>query len=351
MSKQSFRIATVGRERGNADAQANAQWNTVDFNLPRYGPLQACRELFARRVQRCFSRDQVEFVTPEAGQKRDSCRFAQAPGELAQQCIAGSVAEHVVDVLEAVKVDAEQGERLARNLRSLQHLREIVVERRPIGQIGQAVMASHVGHLRFGALLLGDVLEHAQQKLRLCLAVQHRVPSDSGDARAAAGGGDRQAIDQLRPRSVGRHDIHGRLGKNVFRPLAEDVVAGNAPEFLGGPIDENAALLGRLVDDDADRDVFDDHVQELAGLLELHLGALAFRQVEHGDDGRRAAIVLQGSGVDRDVDCGPVRLDMSASLPRQVRCTGEHCVADILPLLGRDDVEERKLEEPFGTNP
>src|ERR1700730_5325014 len=39
---------------------------------------------------------------------------------------------------------------------------------------------------------------------------------------------------------------------------------------------------------------------------------------------------------------------MSASLPGQIGCAGKGCVADILAMLRRDDIEERKLEESFG---
>ncbi len=56
--------------------------------------------------------DDDEFVAAEPRQERAADRRLQAPRHLAQQFVADGVAEDVVDLLEAVEVEAHQRERM-----------------------------------------------------------------------------------------------------------------------------------------------------------------------------------------------------------------------------------------------
>src|SRR5947208_12062501 len=111
-------------------------------------------ERLARGLQRRLGRNQVEFVAPETREECGAGRVAQPGRKPPQQGISDPMPEHVVDVLEAIEIDAEQRELLARNLRLLQRRSEAIVERRPVGQLGQAVMTRQARDLRFGPLLL-----------------------------------------------------------------------------------------------------------------------------------------------------------------------------------------------------
>ena len=77
------------------------------------------------------------------------------------------MAENVVDLLEAIEIEAEDGEALARAARLVERRRQVLVERRAVRQIGQGVVMRHMGDPLLRLLALGDVLEHAQNVARL----------------------------------------------------------------------------------------------------------------------------------------------------------------------------------------
>src|SRR5829696_2767170 len=65
---------------------------------------------------------------------------AQPSRDLAQQPVAGAVAEAVVDHLEVVEVDEEHGQAAAVPAGPGQGVPDPVVEQGPVGQVGQAVV-------------------------------------------------------------------------------------------------------------------------------------------------------------------------------------------------------------------
>jgi hypothetical protein len=67
------------------------------------------------------------------------------------------VAQRVVDDLEAVEVEKDDGHPALAPARAAQRLAEAVEEQRAIGQPGEPVVQGAVGELQLGALALGDV--------------------------------------------------------------------------------------------------------------------------------------------------------------------------------------------------
>ena len=144
-------LAVLGRQR-NADTDADDELVTGDLvgrgNLLDHmagehgdgGRLAIAAELHDR-----------EFVAAEP-RHRVMLRhaFAEAPRDLFQQRVADRMAERIVDVLEVVEVETEHRKLIAAPDEP-QGLFELFAEQRPVRQIGQRVMARHVGNLFLGA--------------------------------------------------------------------------------------------------------------------------------------------------------------------------------------------------------
>ena len=93
------------------------------------------------------ARDQV--VLAEAGR--------QPGGHRLQQLVADGMAERIVDALELVEVEVEHGDALVVR-QGGDGLVELLLQERPVGQVGKRVVPRHVGDLLLGLALLGDVL-------------------------------------------------------------------------------------------------------------------------------------------------------------------------------------------------
>ena len=85
--------------------------------------------------------------------------FAQARAHLAQQHVAGLVAERVVDDLEAVEVDEQHRELAVVAPRRLDRQPEQLREHHAIRQAGEAVVRREVLDALLGALARRDVLD------------------------------------------------------------------------------------------------------------------------------------------------------------------------------------------------
>ena len=110
----------------------------------------------------------------EPGHDAAARRGLDAARHLDQQLVADRVAEHVVDLLQAVEIDREHRELLIGAGAGLDHLRQRLQEGGAVRQVGQAVMIGHVGHPRLGLAAVGDVLVGLDQILRLAAIVEHR---------------------------------------------------------------------------------------------------------------------------------------------------------------------------------
>jgi hypothetical protein len=91
-----------------------------------------------------LGRYQTEFVAPQARQKRARGRVLQPLGKLAQQTIAGRMAEPIVDLLEPVEIDANSSGFLVTLGGTFDRLRQKVVERGAVGQIGQRIVMGKI---------------------------------------------------------------------------------------------------------------------------------------------------------------------------------------------------------------
>ena len=101
-----------------------------------------------------------------AAEPRDQIGLAEATPDAAshrlQQFIADMVSERVVDALELVDIDIEQGELLA-GTGSLQFAFDLFAEQHPVRQVGQRVVMREVRDLLVGAPALGDVVDDVDQ--------------------------------------------------------------------------------------------------------------------------------------------------------------------------------------------
>src|SRR3954452_454770 len=82
-----------------------------------------------------------ELVAAEAGDRvRGPQRVLEAPGDVAQEAVAGGVAERVVDELEAVEVHEQHGDVAGLAARAYQGVPEAVEEERAVRQAGEGIV-------------------------------------------------------------------------------------------------------------------------------------------------------------------------------------------------------------------
>ena len=151
----------------------------------------------ARRRRRATSFEQDgELVAAEPGdgvaraQRRD-----ERPAICDQQLVAGQVAEAVVDDLEAVEVEEEDGgQPLRLAARALDRLPQPVHEQRAVGQAGERVVEGVVEELLLGLLAVGDVVgvEHDAGDRRLSRAGSRRSTRAPARCRRDGGGAARR---------------------------------------------------------------------------------------------------------------------------------------------------------------
>src|ERR1700690_203298 len=132
------RVLAVGGIHGDPDAAGNGK--SLAFNDD--GILQACNQGFGDGLRGGVSGtifdESEEFITADAG---DGIGVAdartQASGDRSQQLVADVMAETVVDDLEGVEVDAEDGKELLAAGSAGQRLFQAVLGHRTVGQAGK----------------------------------------------------------------------------------------------------------------------------------------------------------------------------------------------------------------------
>ena len=87
----------------------------------------------------------------------------QARGGGLEQAVAGGVAERVVDVLEAVEVEEQHRDARVLPARAHDRARQALRQQRAVGQAGEGVVVGEVAQFLLGALLVGDVVDHADE--------------------------------------------------------------------------------------------------------------------------------------------------------------------------------------------
>ncbi len=131
---------------------------------PEVAP-QLAEELLHERIDvrliRQPAQHQDELIPAEA---RDHILVAnrrlQASRDLHEQLVADVVAQGVVDVLEAVQVDQQDGQGLARLQRCVQHVLELGAQAEPVLQPRERIVIREERDALLGALADADVLDH-----------------------------------------------------------------------------------------------------------------------------------------------------------------------------------------------
>jgi hypothetical protein len=123
-----------------ANAGTHLQPGVADLE----GLCQGVRDLLAQGADIVGCDDFGEYhelVTTDAGYRIGLAQTAQqAPADLDQQQVAGGVAVAVIDQLEVIQVDEQQGEAALLTMGLGDGLVDAVLQQEAIGQTGQAIM-------------------------------------------------------------------------------------------------------------------------------------------------------------------------------------------------------------------
>ena len=132
------------------------------------------------------------------------------------------MAERVVDLLEAVEVEVDQGELAAGAARARDRLLQGMLELEPVRDLGQRVVACEIADAPLGALALGDVARHEDA------ALEARVLGAHDRARQR----DRDGLAGMRADGQLEHLVRRLLDVERRAILVGDDVAEFAPEQL-----------------------------------------------------------------------------------------------------------------------
>ncbi len=123
-------------------------------------------------------------------------RALDARGHLAEDLVAGAVAEAVVDALEAVDVEEVDGRGVAAAA-AIDRVREPVTEEGAVGQPGERVVERQALELGLHALAVGHVEEDAEEERRLLVRVAaHDRHLVADPHEAAVGAADAVLLDE-----------------------------------------------------------------------------------------------------------------------------------------------------------
>jgi hypothetical protein len=281
--------------------------------------------------------------------------LGEALAHLAQQQVAELVAEGVVDGLEPVEVDDEQGGTEGIGDGAGERVADHVEQRRPVGQPGQLVVPGPPGHGLFLTHPLGDVDVRDHHPGRAL--DPGRLQAEPAGARTELGGvlvveGDRRPVglgaqpaDPGDDRGVvrGPHGIaHARqvVVADAARPDARGAQAlpVGHPRAVGGqdavvPVDQDGRRRQRLEDGG-----------QLADLgVPLLVGAVVGVDVTEEDGEAR--------GVGEGTDLVPAVLRLVVVLELPWAAVGEHLAHVLLegrPLGGREAVDRRPAQQFLG---
>ena len=218
------------------------------------------------------------------------------PGrDLAQQLVAGGVAERVVDHLEVVQVDVEHRHRAPAAARAGQRERQVLLELRAVGQAGERVVVGHVPHALLGDPLLGDVLTRDQHADAVARGHDAAGPRD---VATRAGARDDRALRarvvQRDPGERGRErGPRGRAhvrGDGELEPVAADQLLLAVAEDLAAAAVDLQDQSRRVHDDDHRPGDVEVALRAAVLVGELHGAALAptrLPDAHHRGEGQR----------------------------------------------------------------
>ena len=112
--------------------------------------------------------------------------LAEAVGEYGEQEVTGGMSHRIVDLLEAVDVEEQHGERRPGPARAVERDGEAVAEQGAVGQRGERIVQGLMGELDLGALALDRVADGAHQQRRVELGLE-QVVLGAGLDRGQAG--------------------------------------------------------------------------------------------------------------------------------------------------------------------
>ena len=157
--QEAFALLAVPGSKGDADARADHHLVAIEVEGTGEGGDDALGENDG--AARLLGRDRHDgkLVSPQSGDDvRLPGALAQALGNHLEELVADWMAERVVNFLEQVEVDAQQGQILAAPPSPRELLPKVLLEQHPVRQPGERVVPGHVQKLRLQALALLEVL-------------------------------------------------------------------------------------------------------------------------------------------------------------------------------------------------
>ena len=240
-------VASVHRMQRDADAGAQVDGLVVDLQRLFEGALDAMRRLGGcRRIG--VRQQQRELVAAQTSRRVGVARaeLLQPLGDVAQHAVAEVMTQHVVDQLEAVEVEHQDGTRL---VRGTQPLLQVLAELLAVGQARQRIPERQAMHLLLAVL---DALAHGLERLR---EVADLVVGGARHCRAVVAVAEaprrrRQGPDRLADPLGGQHaaqreDGHAEHGQSEQRQLQPAV---GRDGFVERPHQGHAEFLATLVE-------------------------------------------------------------------------------------------------------
>ena len=242
MAQQAFRGA-VGLDYGDADAGGGDVLIAVAL-------AQKTRSLQQLGVRQGFEVEGKFVAAQPCGQLGCRLEFAQAFGHVLDHGIASAVAGQVVDRLEIIQVDQQEGAALQFG----QGVGQPSLEALAIVESGQRIVVGQIAGTRLRALEFGQVQSHRQDQgfAVAFLADQRMYP---GDIAQAVGGGE-QRLESQRRGIVEEMDEESRTPVAAFLRrdhlleviLSDQLLLGEAGQgfhVMVGHADHALAILGQ----------------------------------------------------------------------------------------------------------
>src|SRR3977135_857061 len=198
--------------------------------------------------------------------------------------------EHIVDLLEAVKVETQYGKRFSTSPCHLDRAGEMLREGRAVRQICQGVVVRQMLDAGLCLLALGNILRKAQEVARLADLVRYREVLGCQDAFTIVIGINHALVyyfQVARMRGLAatwKQCVRDLLVGRIVDMFADQVAARHAEDGFGGPVDEDVALISRVLDGDRNRHVLDDGVEKVLGTAELGSTRIEGVQLEDTND-------------------------------------------------------------------